>query len=128
MFKLIKTILILSALLLFLLSVHNGVELSYGGASGNERDAITDKPPINEAALDKDIGEAARSAALANDVGGNENSGYADAQNLAVLTGMKDGASNESMLLMLSLLALLSAYVVIRVARMRGWQFFKRKT
>jgi len=112
--KAIKSTLALSALILFLLCVNAAVGPPFGGARGNEWDALYNVPPFHEVVTDDGAGGAAPGAAMNNGPGGNNNGGSA---------GTKDCASRESLPLFSALVALLFIYAVLRVARHCGWPY-----
>jgi len=126
--KMIKPTLALSALILFVLCISTAAGPLFGGARGNEWDTLFNVPPFREVVTNDDAGGAALGAPVSNDPGGNDNNGRAGIQNLAVSAGIKDCASRDSLLLLSALLALLSIYAVLRVARRRGRSLFKHKT
>ena len=140
--KTIKPTLALSALILFLFSVNAAVCPSFGGARGNEWDALFNVPPFHEVASNDDAGGAGSGAFMDNDPGGNDNGGragpgapmnnemsgndnggHAGAQIPAVSAGTKDCASRDSLPLLSALLALLCVYAALRVARRHGKSF-----
>ena len=125
--KIIKPALALSALILFLISANAAVRPLFGGARGNEWDAFFHVPPFREVVTNDDAGGAALGAPVNNDLSGNVSGGGAGAQNRAVPAGIKDCASRDLLPLLSALLALLSIYTVLRVARRRGRPFFKGK-
>jgi hypothetical protein len=126
--KTIKSILTLSAFILLLFSAGAAIEPSFSEARGNDWNALFDVPPFSEVTIENDTRSTALGAPINNELSGTDNDGYASAQNLAMLVGIKDCASRDSLLLLFALLALLSVYAVLRVARRRGWPLLKRKT
>jgi len=126
--KMIKPTLALSALILFLLSINAAVRPLFGGARGNEWDAIFHVPPFRVVAVNDDAEGAALSAPVSNDPGGNDYDGRPGVQTLAVSAGIKDCASRDAWPLLSALLTLLFVYAVLRVARRRGRSLFKHKT
>ena len=125
--KIIKPALALSALILFLISANAAVRPLFGGARGNEWDALFHVPPFREVAVNDDAGGAALGALMSNDPGGNDSGGRAGAQNLTAAANIKDCASRDSLPLLSALLALLFIYAALRVARRHGWPFLSIK-
>ena len=126
--KTIKPIFALSAFMLLLLSANALIEPSYSGAYGNEWDALFNVPPFRELAINDDAGGVVPAAPINNELTGSDTDAHAGAQNRAMFSGIKDCASRDSLLLFSALLALLTVYAVLRVARRRGRPVFKSKS